>query len=109
MTQEWAEKRKHIRIPFIKGVKVGIGMRRSLDLSVGGMYLETVFYYPVGTLLDLQFKLHASDERPLQLQAEVVRTQEGVGAGLRFLNVSPEDHEKIQKFIDASIASPSKP
>lgn len=95
------ERRTHKRIPFIKEVEViGVGMRRCSDLSIGGMYLDTVVSFPIGTLLDLQFKLRDADEHPIQVQARVVYEHEGVGVGLSFVKLSPEDLDKIRKFIE---------
>jgi c-di-GMP-binding flagellar brake protein YcgR len=95
------DKRKHIRVPFIQEVEIiGLGMRRSMDLSVGGMYLETMTSFPVGTLLDLRFKLVDSDPNPITVQALVVYQQETVGLGLSFVNLSPQNRDRIQKYVE---------
>ena len=95
------ERRIEKRVPFIKEVEVvGIGTRRCSDLSVGGMYLETVAMFPVGTILDLRFKLQDSSEETIQVQARVSYVHSGMGLGLRFMKVTPADSEKIQKWID---------
>jgi c-di-GMP-binding flagellar brake protein YcgR len=95
------ERRIEKRVPFIKEVEVvGIGTRRCSDLSVGGMYLETVAMFPVGTILDLRFKLQDSSEELIQVQARVSYVHSGMGLGLRFIKVTPTDNEKIQKWID---------
>ena len=95
------ERRIEKRVPFIKEIEVvGIGTRRCSDLSIGGMYLETVAIFPVGTVLDLRFKLDDSSEDSIQVQARVSYVHSGMGLGLRFINLSPTNGEKIQKWID---------
>jgi hypothetical protein len=95
------DRRRRKRIHFIKEVElIGVGMRRCSDLSIDGMYLETVHSVPVGSICDLQFKLHDSDEHPIKVQASVKYVHQGVGLGLSFVNLKPEDLERIKKFID---------
>jgi len=96
-----SERRQDRRIPFIKEVEiVGLGMRRCSDLSVGGMYIETVASFPAGAVFDVRFKLQDTDAHPIQVQAKVQYEHQGMGIGLGFINLSPENREKIQKFID---------
>jgi PilZ domain len=98
---EHPERRQHKRIPFINEVEVvGVGMHRCEDLSVGGLYLETVHAFPLGTLFDLQFKLRNADEHSIKVQARMLYRHEGVGAGLSFVGLNREDREKIVKFIE---------
>jgi PilZ domain len=101
INQYYMERREHRRIPFNREVEViGIGMFLCSSLSSGGLYLETVNAFPVGTVVDLRFKLRATDEHPLTIQACVIYRHEGVGAGFRFVDLNLEDHEKIVRFID---------
>lgn len=94
------ERRTNKRITFINEVEVvGSGTQRCSDLSVGGMYLETVAAYVRGTLLDLQFKLSGSEERLIKVQARVLYQHPGVGVGLGFENLSPGDLEALDQFI----------
>jgi len=98
---EQDERRKHRRAPFIKEIEViGLGTFRSSDISIGGMYLESMQDFPPGTLLDLQFKLHDSDEKPISVQARVLYSQPSVGLGMDFVNISTEDRERILKFVE---------
>jgi hypothetical protein len=95
------ERRIEKRISFIKEIEIlGIGMRRCSDLSIGGMYLETVAIFPEGTILDLRFKLDDAKEEYIQVQARVSYVHSGMGVGLRFINLTPTDTVKIQKWIN---------
>ena len=98
---EQPDRRRQKRIHFIKEVEVtGVGVRRCSDLSTDGMYIETVHSVPVGSICDLQFKLHDSDEHLIKVQASVIYVHQGVGMGLSFVNLKPEDLERIKKFVD---------
>jgi len=97
-----SERRVHKRIHFIKEVQVvDVGMRRCSDLSIGGMYLETVVSLPAGSTIHLRFKLEDTDEHPLEVEARVLYSHESVGAGLSFVNLSKENQEKLRKFIES--------
>lgn len=96
-----SEHRNSKRITFVKDVEVvEVGLRRSADISIGGMYLETMSSFPIGSILDLRFKLQETDERPIEVQAKVLYEHGGMGIGLCFVNLSPEDRDRIQKLID---------
>jgi hypothetical protein len=94
------DRRRQKRVHFVKEVEViGVGVRRCSDLSTEGMYLETVHSVPVGTICDLQFKLNDSDPQPIKVQARVIYVHENVGMGLNFVNLKPEDLERLKQFI----------
>ncbi len=98
---EHHDRRQRKRIPFIKEVEVsGVGILQCSDLNLGGMFLETVHYYPVGTVLDLKFKLRETDEHPINVQARVIYKHKGIGVGLYFSSLKLEDRQKIEKFIE---------
>ena len=100
METEQPDRRKQKRIHFIKEVEViGVGVRRCSDLSTEGMYLETVHSVPVDTICDLQFKLNDSDPQPIKVQGRVIYVHEGVGMGLNFVDLKPDDLERIKQFV----------
>jgi len=95
------ERRQHKRKPFIKEIEIiNVGLLRSSELSVGGMYLETILSYCAGTVLELQFRLRDTDEHPINVQGQVLYSHKHVGVGLSFLNLKLEDRQKIEKFIE---------
>ncbi|HEV8324145.1 MAG TPA: PilZ domain-containing protein [Myxococcota bacterium] len=99
--QSPAEHRRHRRIPFLKEVEVlGVGVRRSSDLSLGGIYLETVTAFHDAEVLGVRFKLRDDDPLPVQVKARVAYQHEGLGVGLSFVDLSPADHARIEQLID---------
>ena len=67
------------------------------DLSAGGCYVETMFPFPVGTVLDLKLQL----ENTLLVAATVVTCDPQVGNGIRFEKMLPEDREELGKYLEA--------
>jgi hypothetical protein len=73
----------------------------TLDLSVGGCYIETMFPFPKGARLEL--KLAVADT--LLIEAEVATCDPQVGNGIVFRRMLPEDVEALRKFIEGDASS----
>ena len=72
------ERRQLKRTTFLSEVEIiGIGVFRCLNLSAGGLYLRNMQPIPVGSVVDLRFKLRDTDEHPLMIQACVIFRIEG--------------------------------
>ncbi|MBI3595898.1 MAG: PilZ domain-containing protein [Nitrospirae bacterium] len=98
---ERPERRKDKRGTFIKEVEViGLGIHRCSDIGTGGLYLETVQLFPVGTQLALRFKLYDGDAQPIEVRTRVIYVHEGVGIGLGFIDLNSDDRARIVKFIE---------
>ena len=96
----WRSERKGERAFFCNEVEVvGYGPRRSSDLSEGGMFLESIAGYPIGTVLQLRFKLSENDPAPIDVQARVLYAVNGIGVGLEFLDLPAEARTKIAKVV----------
>lgn len=94
------ERRSGDRAFFCNEVEVvGYGPRRSSDLSVGGMFLETIASYPIGTVLTLRFKLAENDGAPISVQARVLYAANGIGVGVEFLDLKPQDRARIATLV----------
>ncbi len=68
-----------------------------LDLSDGGMYIHTQAEFIHGAKLDLSFAING---RHIKARAAVQHTQPGVGIGIKFLNLPPDDFSYIKKFLE---------
>ena len=98
--------RLKVRVPIeidVEGSSVPI-RGATADLSAGGCYIETMFPFPVGTVLDLKLQL----ENTLLVAATVVTSDPQVGNGIRFERMLPEDREELQKYLEAIEAEQSK-
>lgn len=75
-------------------------VRRELaDISVGGMFIDShPTPFRAGDVLKLRFQA-SRDELRLGVQAEVLYVQEGIGMGVRFLDLGPEERERIESCL----------
>ena len=94
--------RKYVRVPFNGEISID-GMKshdRASDISLGGMYIETVQYHEVGNTVTVSFKLHPSERAPLTLLGRVVYYDPGIGAGIDFITVPKEARDAIRGYIE---------
>ena len=75
------------------------GIRKMDDISEQGMFIATPDVFMKGSILDLKFRLFNQDQ-PISVKAEVRYVQEGVGMGVRFMNLEAEDRGRIKAFIE---------
>lgn len=95
------EKRSSNRVSILQEALFDGGKsHRATNVSEGGLFVATPeSFYLEGSVLDLKFKLEGQDA-PISTRAEVVHVVEGKGMGLRFLNLAPEDKERIRRYIE---------
>ncbi len=103
------ERRREKRVPVSIWVEETKGdelyFQLAGNISVGGIFFEKTIPHPVGTQVRLKFELPMHGV--IETSGEVVSIPDkksGIGAGVRFLNLGPEDEKKIREFI-ASKAS----
>jgi c-di-GMP-binding flagellar brake protein YcgR len=68
------------------------------DLSLHGCYIETIFPFPVGTVLELKLQLTGT----LLVLATVATSDPQVGNGIKFTRMLPEDVDELRTFLDAA-------
>jgi hypothetical protein len=74
------------------------------DLSVGGMFLDLpLARFRPGDQVTLRFAL-GPNEPSMVVEAEVNYVQEGIGMGVRFLDLSEADAERIHAFVERARA-----
>lgn len=107
--QPGSQYRKYVRVPFHGSVSVD-GMPttdHASDLSLGGIYIETMKHFEVGTSVTVSFKLEPEDDSALTLLATVVYSDPGIGAGLDFVSLPKEVRARIRRFIESAVQSQS--
>jgi len=70
---------------------------RIIDLSEGGCYLDTLGEAYIGEILNIRLPLPDGDS--LELSGEVAHHSVTIGFGLRFVNLSEQQHEKLQSLL----------
>jgi hypothetical protein len=68
------------------------------DLSLHGCYIETMFPFAIGTVLELKLQIDGT----LLVLAAVVTSDPQVGNGLHFTRMLPEDVEELRAFLEAA-------
>jgi len=84
----------------------GSARSQAADVSVGGMFVDHASppFAPLD-LVTVRFGL-GPEEGPIVVEAAVNYVQQGIGMGLRFLNLDPADREQIAGFVDRTLHRP---
>jgi PilZ domain-containing protein len=75
---------------------------RFADISAGGMFIDVYDPLPPGTLFRLRFQL---DPPPIAARAEVHYAQPRIGMGVEFVELQPEDRERIREIVNRMFVS----
>ena len=76
------------------------------DLSVGGAFVQSEQVYPIGTILNLRFKLPVAPNM-ISCSGIVRKIHDGSGFGVQFLDLSRENVGLIERQIDAPATPPA--
>jgi hypothetical protein len=68
------------------------------DLSEIGCYIESIYPFPIGTVLEMSLQLDGT----LLAVGKVVTSDPQVGNGIEFSKMLPEDREELRAFIEAA-------
>jgi len=73
------------------------------NINEGGLFVESETHHPLGTRVDLHFKLPGSDE-PVQVSGSVVRTSPGSsdeppGMGIVFDDLDTQTRQRINELV----------
>jgi len=69
------------------------------DLSLGGCYLEMMFTFPIGTILEVSLQIGHT----VRAKAMVVTRELQVGNGIQFIDMAPTDRDAIRNYMDNAI------
>lgn len=77
------------------------------NLSTGGAFFSRAIPHPIGTTVQLTFQLPGEDPAPIRCSGEVVNIPiegKGLGMGVRFIDLSAADNERIEAFAAEVVA-----
>ncbi len=101
-SQDHGERRSAPRIPCAgtgqiqqKGVAFPTWAEVS-DLSSGGCYVQMVFTIPRGSVVDVQLTINT---RSFAALGEVVTSHPGVGMGIKFIELTPENQKTLSEIL----------
>jgi uncharacterized protein (TIGR02266 family) len=73
---------------------------RVVDLSEGGVFVDTLNPLEIGAPVRLSFRLaDAPDARPIEGDGTVSWNQPMVGMGIRFTDLREEDRQRIRQYL----------
>lgn len=94
-----AAPRIKVKVPielFAPGSEVPLRGATS-DLSASGCYIETMFPFPVGTILEMSLQIDGT----LLAVGRVVTCDPLVGNGISFTKMLPEDQEELRAYVES--------
>jgi uncharacterized protein (TIGR02266 family) len=100
------ERRKHSRAAMSIAIELrdthGFLLLSTSDLSTGGAYFDRSIPQKVGQRVEIRFTL-PGDVRPIRCEGEVANVPDSheYGMGVRFLNLSPADNQRIEAFTNS--------
>jgi len=68
------------------------------DLSESGCYIESIYPFPIGTVLEMSLQL----EGTVLALGTVVTCDPQVGNGIKFNKMLPEDQELLHAYVEAA-------
>jgi hypothetical protein len=100
------EQRRHKRVDLFQEIVCENGSVETrsgvADISVGGMFVDMPHvWFPSGSRISARFALRA-DAPPIAVDADVHYVQDGIGMGMRFVDLKDEDRERISDFVEES-------
>ena len=90
-----------IEVHFKAGPEAAAALKAySLNFSVGGLCLRTEKTYPIGAELKLFLKLEKSN---IEVTGVVAWERRGA-IGVRFVDLRPEDRERLERLVSSATA-----
>ena len=102
MSDRRSEKRLEVCLDAVWDGNSGNHPARVTDLSEGGCYVDTLGESQVGEILNIKLQLQNGD--CLELSGEVAHQMPPMGFGVRFVDLTSEQLEKLR----ALLAEPAK-
>ena len=108
MEDGFIERRQHPRIPISVRVKVQYTGQEfaahSVNLSAGGVFLDTDRRLPVGTRVRLVLTIPIIAKYPIRAEGEVVwlAPEESTGLAVRFVDISDDDRALLGELAEKS-------
>ena len=97
------ERRQYRRVKLVTQVHCEEMDRNEImvtrDVSLGGMFINVKLPLPLNSELALTFRLSPAAPA-IACRAKVMFSQVGLGMGIKFLDISQEAQQSLQKFVD---------
>ena len=97
MSDRRTEQRRDVCLDAVWNGKSGNYTARVTDLSEGGCYVDTMGAAQVNEVIT--FRLQLPDGEWLELSGEVAHQTPPLGFGLRFINLTDQQHERLRSLL----------
>jgi hypothetical protein len=103
------ERRKHPRLKCLNSVELHVQGQtapiwgKAIDLSLGGCFVEMPIPLKEGAKLKIGLWIEQSK---LWANAKVASSRPGFGIGVQFLEIPPEDQERLRQFLKSIARMP---
>jgi hypothetical protein len=103
LPQDPVDPRRRVpRVPFLNEVRVDhLGVRRGVDLSTRGMYVETLTPYNRGALLHVTLRF---GQESIDATAKAVFIDPGIGMGVEFQGLSAAARHKLEALVQLALS-----
>ena len=98
MSDRRSEKRFEVCLDAVWDGNSGNHTARITDLSEGGCYVDSLGQAQVGEILKVKLEFQNGDW--LELTGEVAHQMPPLGFGVRFVNLTPEELEKLRAVLE---------
>lgn len=98
MERRRAVRHKWLLDIFYDGAE-GVGVAQTQNISLCGLYFNTVTSIPKGSQLKMRLPINPEKEEYLVLEAEVAYSQPGIGVAVEFINLSEAQCLTLENFI----------
>jgi hypothetical protein len=97
MSDRRSEKRLEVCLDAVWDGNSGNHPARVTDLSEGGCYVDSLGDALIGEVLNIKLQLQNGEW--LELSGEVAHHMPPMGFGVRFVNLDPEQFEKLRSLL----------
>ncbi len=98
---QWPLSFSHSQISF-RGIQIN-GSGKASDISARGCKLESDTTVDTGTYLEVRIQI-LDEGSPVEIDLAVVRWSRNEAFGLEFINMRPEEQERLQRYVKALAA-----
>jgi len=95
---EWPLSFSHSPISF-RGIQIN-GSGKADNISAGGCKVESDTTVDTGTFLEMRIQI-LDEGSPVEIDLAVVRWSRNEAFGLEFINMRPEEQERLQQYVKA--------
>jgi uncharacterized protein (TIGR02266 family) len=100
-----SSQRLDVQVHVVEKSDDAVYFHRTSNLSTGGMFLDGTLPHPPGTKVRLSFALPGRTE-PIEAVAEIMPPGKEQGMGVRFIEMSEPDRDRLTGFIVDVIGLP---